>query len=672
MAIVHIHGPFLFFSIFMIIFPITSSITESRALLKLKQSFTNPTSLDSWKPGTEPCARNKTWAGVTCANGIVSGIHLGHSGLSGKIDVDALASLLGLKSIVFALNAFSGPIPDFHRIGALRGLYISGNQFGGEIPSDYFSKMGGLKKIWLSNNKFSGPIPTSLARLSQLMELHLENNQFSGTIPSLGQQTLISLNLANNNLEGEIPASLSKFNPKAFEGNPGLCSGNSGRPCGPPSKSRAKQKKLKIAFCFLVAFVAALLLTVAGIYIMRRKNETRGEQAEENPDNPLSSSSNVGKKDIFLSRKGFGSGHRAGSSRKGDLELINDDKGVFGLSDLMKAAAEILGTGALGSSYKAMMASGLIVVVKRMTETIRMGRDEFDTEMRRFGSLKHKNVLTPLAYHYRKDEKLLVYEYQHTGSLMFLLHGDRGFSHAKLTWPVRLNIIQGIARGLSYLHIELSSLDLPHGNLKSSNVLLTSDYEPLLVDYGLCSLISCSQATQTLMAYKSPEAIFDYNISPKCDVYCLGIIILEILTGKFPMQCLNNSQGGADLVQWVKSSISEGREIELLDPDIADPSDFVSEMEGLLHIGACCTEYDHAKRLDIREAIRRIEELRVGSKCGVETKTFNILPSLRDGIDEQSRAESQSRASESSNGRSRRRHDSGGDHSGRSFIFENT
>ncbi|KAK6148765.1 hypothetical protein DH2020_016290 [Rehmannia glutinosa] len=609
MAIVHVHGPFIFFSISTIIFHITTSSTESEALLKLKQSFTNPKALDSWKPGTEPCSgNNNTWAGITCQNGVVSGLHLGHSGLSGKIDVDALVSLSGLRSLALMSNGFSARF-GFPSNQALRGLYISGNQFSGQIPSDYFSEMEGLKKVWLSGNRFTGPIPDSLARLAQLMELHLENNRFSGTIPPLEQQSLISLDLSNNNLEGEIPSGLSRFGDRAFAGNPGLCGGNSGRTCDP--KKHSSHKGMGIGFWFIVAFIVVLLLAIAGIYLVRRRHTAAsGAPAKENLDNRLDSSSgSVGKKDTGSSRKGFG-GSRVGSSRKRDLELMNDEKGVFGLGDLMRAAAEVLGTGQLGSSYKATMDSGFTVVVKRMTELGKMGREKFDGEMRRFGSLKHKNVLTPLAYHYRKDEKLLVYEYQHTGSLMFVLHGDRGFSHDKLDWPARLNIIQGIANGLSYLHTELSSCDIPHGNLKSSNVLLTPDYDPLLVDYGLCSLMNQAQAAHTLIAFKSPEATNNYQTSPKCDVYCLGIIILEILTGKFPRQYLNNSQGGMDLIQWVRSAIAEGREADLLDPDIiVNSASFVGEMVKLLRIGADCTENDPDGRLDLREAIRRIEGL---------------------------------------------------------------
>ncbi|MCI31502.1 putative inactive leucine-rich repeat receptor-like protein kinase, partial [Trifolium medium] len=104
----------------------------------------------------------------------------------------------------------------------------------------------------------------------------------------------------------------------------------------------------------------------------------------------------------------MGGGNRNGI---GDLVMVNDEKGAFGLQDLMKAAAEVLGNGGLGSAYKAAMASGLSVVVKRMREMNKIGKDVFDAEMRQFGRIRHPNILTPLAYHYRREEKLFVTEY---------------------------------------------------------------------------------------------------------------------------------------------------------------------------------------------------------------------------------------------------------------------
>lgn len=174
-----------------------------------------------------------------------------------------------------------------------------------------------------------------------------------------------------------------------------------------------------------------------------------------------------------------------------------------------------------------------------------------------------------------------------------------------------MKIIQGVASGMEFLHTEFAAYDLPHGNLKSSNILLKEDYEPVLNDYAFHPLINPSNAAQAMFAFKTPEYIDSQQISPKSDVYCLGIVILEILTGKFPSQYLSNGKGGIDVVQWVQSAIAEQREQELLDPEIASNIESVNQMLQLLQIGTDCTDSNPDRRPDIREAIRRILEVQV-------------------------------------------------------------
>ncbi|XP_047167837.1 pollen receptor-like kinase 6 [Vigna umbellata] len=325
----------------------------------------------------------------------------------------------------------------------------------------------------------------------------------------------------------------------------------------------------------------------------------------------------------------------------GELVIVNDEKGVFGLPDLMRAAAEVLGNGSFGSSYKAVMANGVAVVVKRTREMNVLEKDGFDAEMRKLTSLKHWNILTPLAYHFRKDEKLVISEYVPKGSLLFSLHGDRGSSHTELDWPARMKVVGGIAEGMNYLHKELGSSDLPHGNLKSSNVLLGPDNEPLLVDYGFSGMVNPSSAAQTLFAYKAPEAAENGEISHSCDVYCLGVVILEILTGKFPSQYLSTGKGGTDVVQWVETAISEGRVAEVVDPEIANSRKSVGEMEQLLHIGAACTRSNPLQRLGMEEAFRRIDQVRSESGLVKGSRTTEVLPSLVDDYEDAQEFESQ-------------------------------
>lgn len=255
------------------------------------------------------------------------------------------------------------------------------------------------------------------------------------------------------------------------------------------------------------------------------------------------------------------------------------------------------------------MGNGMRVVVKRVRGMDRLTRDAFEAEIRRLGRIRHRNILPPLAFHYRKEEKLLIAEFLPKGSLLLLLHGDQGTGRAELDWPTRVKILKGVARGMGFLHTEFSDLELPHGNLKSSNIILSENYEPLLTDYALYSLSGNSEALQ---AYKTPEALLHQQVTPKSDVYCLGVVILEVMTGKFPSQYLNNQSSGTDVVQWVREAISEGRVAELIDPEMANSrTSSIEEMEGMMRIGATCTENDHQMRIEMREAIRSIEEVQV-------------------------------------------------------------
>ncbi|KAL6996232.1 Pollen receptor-like kinase 3 [Sarracenia purpurea var. burkii] len=780
MAILHLLGPSLLCYIFFLItFPMAYSLSESELLIKLMKSFTNAKGIDSWGSGKGPCVVNQTWVGVTCENGLVSVLRLEGLGLSGKIDVDVLLELKAVRVISFQNNSFSGPIPDLNRLGALKAIFLSGNQFSGEIPSDYFENMQSLKKLWLGGNHFTGEIPASLAKLPNLTELHLENNQFSGQIPAMGQLTLDSIDLSNNRLEGEIPARLQQFNESSFKGNSGLCGANIGKSCPETAPDLAAMSDIgsnkeknpsshKIATGLMTAAVVILSVMIIAIFVMSRRQEKFNLLDKENPEDAMEVRvSSASKKDMDSHRKGMGSNRRGSQHGKGgggDLVLVNEETGVFGLTDLMKAGAEVLGNGAMGSSYKAMMANGMTVVVKRIKDMNKLGKEGFGEEIKRFGRIRHRNVLTPLAYHFRKDEKLsrsvatcdgsgfvaaasmaveagtlekgeggrglgamiarsvvdgfgLVkcispqiqigggrnknYMYQsgeHTaaagrrrrrgerrrgrGRVGSEGGGDRGPSHAELNWPTRLKIVQGIARGLDHLHTELSSFNLPHGNLKSSNVLLSSDFEPLLVDYGFNQLANQPQAIQTLLAYKSPEVSQTHQVSPKSDVYCLGIIILEILTGKFPSQYLTTGKGGTDVVQWVKSAISEGRESELFDPEITNSRKSIGEMERLLRIAAACTESNPDHRPEMGEVVRKIEEIQIEGGGGdggggvQEGRGIQVLPPLWNGYVETTAAspQPQSHVSNVLDGYAGRRLNSLGERSGRrnsdSFAFD--
>lgn len=417
----------------------TSGPDEVQTLLKLKASFTQAQALDSWVAAANKGCPDE-WVGIVCYNGLVSGLRLQSMSLSGKIDVEALLQLSGLRTISLSNNSFSGSIPEFNKLGALRALYLSNNQFSGEISNDYFTQMGSLKKLWLDHNQFSGKLPESLTQHRSLIELHAENNQFSGNIPQLKDgSSITSINLSNNKLEGQIPESYSKFGPDAFGGNDGVCGKFINKDCDATEHNKNKVAITVAVIAFLIFFISVFL-----VLAKRRDHDEFSVLGKESPNRnevvqvhvPRDNSVNAAKR-TASSRKG-GSGGGGGESHKlrsaskrrtqmGDLEMVNDEKGAFGLPDLMKAAAEVLGNGGLGSAYKAMMSSGLGVVVKRMREMNKLSRDSFDVELRRLGALRHPNILPPLAYHYRREEKLVVSEYMPKGSLLYVLHGTTGY-----------------------------------------------------------------------------------------------------------------------------------------------------------------------------------------------------------------------------------------------------
>lgn len=425
---VHKKWPLMSLLFYLFFFSITScvSIGDDQVLVEFKELLLNTSLLDSsWKKGTNPCDNNNKWFGVQCDNNnnnVIQALLLGGIGLSGNLDVDVLISLQGLRVVNLSNNSSSGSIPEFFRLGALKSLFIDGNQFSGDIPPDFFSKMASLWKIWFSRNKFSGKIPESLASLKYLLELHLENNEFTGTIPSLSQPNLATINLSNNKLQGLIPQSLSNFGSNPFQGNPDLCGNQIGRECkaviyGEKSESSGSTK-------WIIVGLVVVLLLVAILFKSKRKDDQFEKLEKENLDEAVKVHLNKRSMSTRTSMRSSRKGRSRSGSDMGDLVVVNDEKGIFGMPDLMKAAAEVLGNGGLGSAYKAVLGNGVLsVVVKRLRETNKFNKECFDAEIRRLARIRHKNILQPLAYHYGKEEKLVVSEYIPKGSLLYLLHG---------------------------------------------------------------------------------------------------------------------------------------------------------------------------------------------------------------------------------------------------------
>ncbi|KAK4354067.1 hypothetical protein RND71_026261 [Anisodus tanguticus] len=546
-----------------------------------------------------------------------------NKGLSGTIDVDALKELPNFRTISVMNNNFEGPLPTLTKLAGLKTAYFDNNKFSGQIDNTALEGMHWLKKLHIANNQFTGKIPSVLGQLPKLTELRLENNKFEGQIPDFNQERIMDMNFANNSLEGPIPRGLTSLKASSFEGND-LCD-------GPLSKCSSEPKiALWTIILVVIAVAAAVAAIVVVIIILHQRKHTPEAEARPTASSPGTAGGAIHQKapsttDLDKMEQGQAVAATPDRSPEGQggkrpeqaqtqqkLLFLKDDIEKFDLPDLLKASAEILGSGVFGSTYKTALSIGSVMVVKRFRQMNNVGKEDFHEHMRRLGRLSHKNLVPIVAFYYRKEEKLLVSEYVNNVSLAVHLHGNKSLGQPGLDWPARLKIIKGVAKGLLYLYNELPSLTAPHGHLKSSNVLLNESYEPLLTDYALLPVVNLEHAQEHMIAYKSPEFKHSGRITRKTDVWTLGILILEIITGKFPSNFLQQGKGSdTDLATWVRSVIDEdSSDVDIFEKEMRGTKNADGEMMKLLKIALGCCDLDMEKRFDMKEAMKRIEEIK--------------------------------------------------------------
>ncbi|XBJ05542.1 hypothetical protein VPH35_024299 [Triticum aestivum] len=249
----------------------------------------------------------------------------------------------------------------------------------------------------------------------------------------------------------------------------------------------------------------------------------------------------------------------------------------------------LLGEGGFGPVYK----DGQEIAVKRLSKTSRQGHLEMKTEVVLLAKLKHKNLVRLLGCCIQEGEKLLVYEFLCNKSLDKILFEPS--RHQELRWENRYKIIQGIARGLLYLH-EDSRLTIIHRDLKASNILLDPNMNPKISDFGLAKLfpIDVSVGNTSRIAgtygYMAPEYALRGIFSAKSDVFSYGVLVLEIVTGR-RNYCCQHSGGSEDLVATVWRHWSRGSMSRLLNCCSADALR-PQEMLRCIHVGLLCVQQD--------------------------------------------------------------------------------
>ncbi|CAA7397173.1 unnamed protein product [Spirodela intermedia] len=584
-----------------------------------------------WNSSASPCE----WRGVTCdanRNQVVA-LRLPGSGLVGPIPPNTLSRLSGLRVLSLRSNRLSGELPaDLANLSLLRSLYLQRNRLSGELPAGV-ARLTRMLRMDLSANNFSGSIPFALSNLTRLTGLFLGNNNFSGSIPSIDIPGMVEFNVSNNRLNGSIPEPLQRFPASSFAGNLDLCGGplppcKNFFPSPAPSPGgeetpaqvpadRGKKKKLSTASIIAISvacgavLLLALLLLLICLVLRRRRRREPAKSPKRASAIPRSGGGAAETATTSSSKDDIGGG-RAGVE-KNKLVFFENRLYGFDLEDLLRASAEVLGKGSMGTSYKAVLEDGMTVVVKRLKD-VAVSKREYDVQMEALGKVKNDNVVPLRAFYYSKDEKLLVYDYFPAGSLSALLHGSRGSGRTPLDWDNRIRIALAAGRGLAYLH---TVAKVVHGNVKASNVLLGGG-DPdggAVSDYGLAPLFGTAWPPTRAAAaagYKAPEVAETRRPTFKSDVYSFGVLLLELLTGKAPNQA-SLGEEGIDLPRWVQSVVREEWTAEVFDVELMrydnNNGDKEEEMVQVLQVAMACVQTVPDSRPDIQDVVRMLQEV---------------------------------------------------------------
>ncbi|RAL51678.1 hypothetical protein DM860_010396 [Cuscuta australis] len=653
--------PFPFLLLFLIFCSAVSPAAAGNdtAVLSLFRSQTDPhgTLLANWTlAATGDTACSAKWVGVNCTSGRVTALSLPSLSLRGPID--ALSSLDQLRRLDLRDNRLNGTIAPVAQCLNLKALYLSRNDFSGVIPEE-ISSLRRLLRLDLSSNNLKGPIPTGISNLTRLRTLRLQNNEFSGNIPdSLGfLRDLNVLNLSNNEFQGILPQSLySRFGRESFAGNERLCgsplpqcsfsgetppnpsasptipSNPSSLPDNSTSPGENPRKGMSRATIVAIAVANAVVLLVAASFVVAFYcgKKSRGPYSISGSEGGKRRSSYSGEKRVYAGAASDSDGTTA--TDRSRLVFFNRRK-QFELEELLRASAELLGKGSLGTVYKAVLDDGRPVAVKRLKDANPCGRKEFEQYMDVIGRLNHPNIVKLRAYYYAKEEKLLVYDYLPNGTLHSLLH-DRGAGRVPLDWTTRLGLVLGVARGLSHIHQEFEESRIPHGNLKSSNILLDKNGTACISDFGLSLLLNPAHAVARLGGYKAPEQAEMKRLSQKADVYSFGVLLLEVLTGR---KVPSPGDPAFDLPKWARSVVRDEWTAEVFDEELLRYKNIEEELVSVLHIALACVIQQPEKRPTMGEVVRVIEEMRlVGEEEGYRESRDSISPSLvattEDGI----------------------------------------
>ncbi|MFS8027227.1 putative protein kinase RLK-Pelle-LRR-XII-1 family [Helianthus anomalus] len=490
---------------------------------------------------------------------------------------------LSSLSIVLDLgeNNLSGVLPQ--EIGNLKNLGhldLSENRLSGELPSS-FSSCISLESLDLSSNFFHGSIPEALGSLRGLEYINLSRNNFSGPLPTYLQKLdLKDVDLAYNNFEGEVPVKgvFSNTSIISLIGNHRLCGGipDLHLPKCTASDSKRSTRKLSIR----VVVVISLSSTVVGLavvsFLLFHYCKKR----------------NTNKQLDTISTKSF--------EKISYGKLFKATEG-FSLENL-------IGTGSFASVYKGVLdESGFTVAIKVLNLNLRGGFKSFMAKCGALRNIRHRNLVKVITScssidFQGNDFKALVYDFMPNGSLESWLHSIQQM----LDLAQRINIIKDVACAIEYLHCHCGNV-VVHCDLKPSNILLDTDMIAHVGDFGLAKILSpegisnaknnSSSVFRGTIGYAPPEYGFGSEVSTSGDIYSYGILLLEMMTGKKPVDPM--FEEGSTLHSYARNALANGSVLQILDPVILNEDTDEKSLISLVKIGVQCSLESPQERMDI-------------------------------------------------------------------------
>ncbi|KAF5452018.1 hypothetical protein F2P56_027059 [Juglans regia] len=277
----------------------------------------------------------------------------------------------------------------------------------------------------------------------------------------------------------------------------------------------------------------------------------------------------------------------------------------------------LIGEGSYGRVYYANLSNGKAVAVKKLDVSSEPeSNTEFLSQVSRVSRLKHENLVELLGYYVEGNLRVLAYEFATMGSLHDILHGRKGVQGAQpgptLDWMQRVRIAVDAARGLEYLHEKLQPFII-HRDIRSSNVLLFEDFKAKIADFNLSNqapdMAARLHSTRVLgtFGYHAPEYAMTGQLTQKSDVYSFGVVLLELLTGRKPVDH-TMPRGQQSLVTWATPRLSEDKVKQCVDPKLKGeyPPKGIAKLAA---VAALCVQYEAEFRPNMSIVVKALQPL---------------------------------------------------------------